>query len=48
MYRQYQTWVQPGAIDTAALKAPENRSGTASRKITEFFGLCQTKRAKVA
>ena len=45
MYRRYQTWVQPGAIDTAPHKPPEKRSGTTSRKITEFFG--QPKRAKV-
>lgn len=45
MYRRYQTWVQPGAIDTVVRRAPLKRSGTTSRKITEFFG--QPKRAKV-
>ena len=42
MYRRYQKWVQPdaieGAIDTAATTAPGKRSG-ASRKITDFFSV---------
>jgi hypothetical protein len=49
MYRQYQTWVQPGAIETTTPnkpKAPLKRGGTTSLKITEFFG--QPKRAKLA
>ena len=38
MYRQYQRWVQPRAIDTTAHKTPEKRRGTTTARLQSFLG----------